>query len=118
MRAVPCGTGMRESVASLVQEGFTAVETENDELAFQVFLACKELGIRVPEQLSLCGFDHSEWSEMVTGGITTIAQDFSAIGLHTAQLLLGLGSGANGTDQITVPVRLVVQGSTAPPART
>lgn len=117
LRIVAAG-GMLQSVASLVQEGITAVETENDELAFQVFLACKELGIRVPEQLSLCGFDHSEWSEMAPGGITTIAQDFSAIGRHTARLLLGQGSGSNGTDTITVPVRLVVQGSTAPPAGT
>lgn len=115
LRVLPPG-GLQQSIATLVREGFTAVETENDELAFQVFLACKELGILVPEQLSLCGFDHSEWSEMAPGGITTIAQDFSAIGRHTARLLLGQGSGANGVDQITVPVRLVVRGSTAPPA--
>lgn len=104
-----------ETVKHLCDLGVTAIETENDEVAFSVMLACKELSIRVPEEISLCGFDNSDWAHMSDPGITTIKQDFREIGDNVAGVFLDtLEENHVQTRKIIVPVELVVQGSTGP----
>lgn len=104
-----------ETVKRLYDMGVTAIETENDEFAFSVMLACRELSIKVPEELSICGFDNSDWAHMSNLGITTIKQNFQEIGDRIAAIFLDtLKEGPIQTRRITVPVELVIQGSTGP----
>lgn len=107
-------TQVHDTVQALVARGATAALCEHDQLAFELVMACQELGVQVPEQLSVCGFDNSEWANILPGGITTVAQDMDMVGRRTAELLLsGLDAPLSSAQRITVPTRLVLGGTTA-----
>lgn len=105
-----------DAIRRMYINGVTAFLTENDRVAQLAILACKALNIRVPQDISICGFDDQEVAEECD--ITTVRQDFNAIGQQVGQLMLDSISGAAPTAQrITVPVRLIVRGSTGGPKR-
>ncbi len=106
---------VNETVKHLYDMGVTAIETENDEVAFSVLLACRELSIKVPGEMSICGFDNSDWANMSEAGITTIKQNFREIGNKVAGIFLeNLKEKHIQTKKIIVPVELIVLGSTGP----
>ena len=87
----------------------------------------RSLGLGVPEDLSIVGFDDHDLSEAL--GLTTVAQPVRTIGelaaLQLAGLVVGAAHGhghppvdrvAAGANRVIVPTMLVVRGSTAPPA--
>lgn len=106
---------IKETVKHLYDIGVTAIEAENDEVAFAVMLACKELSIKVPEEMSICGFDNSEWAHMSDPGITTIKQNFHEIGRIVAEIFLeSLKDSHAVPKRVILPVELIIQGSTGP----
>ena len=108
-------TKMHETVKNLRALGATAVFCEHDQLAFEMAIACREMQICVPGELSICGFDHSEWAQMVPEGITTIEQDMTTVGLKVAELLLlGINAQLAPAEQIVVPTKLIIGGTTGP----
>lgn len=112
----PFSSPLDKAVTHMKKAGATALLIENDELAFYTIMACEQLGIRVPEEMSVCGFDNSEFAHMTRNGITTVSQDFIQIGKNIADILLeSLSDKAMETKKIVVPTELVIQGSTAPP---
>lgn len=117
-RAPREGSGQTElllQVQSLIRQGVTAIMAEHDELAFDILMACRELNISVPRDLSVCGFDDSEWAHMLPGAITTIRQDQEQIGRHVAELLMDNKGGLAGTARnLVVPTRLVTGTTTGP----
>jgi len=66
----------------------TAVFCVNDSQAIEVLRACRSLGIAVPEELALVGFDNHYVASVVHPSLTTVAQPFVHIGETAAQLLL------------------------------
>lgn len=107
-------TQLHTTVRSLMARGVTAVLCEHDQLAYEMAIACRELRIKVPEQLSICGFDHSEWAHMLPDGITTMRQNMEEVGQKTAELLLEAFDGHMAeARQVIIPTRLVVGGTTA-----
>ena len=50
--------------------------------------ACKRLGLNVPEDISVIGFDNTELSKIVEPKLTTIDQNMSLLGENAAELLL------------------------------
>lgn len=68
----------------------TAVICFNDMIAIGVLHACKEKGIRVPEDLSVTGFDNIIFSAYTSPPLTTLDQPKYTIGKEAAQLLLDL----------------------------
>ncbi len=103
-------------ISRLYANGVTAIETENDQVAYSVILACKELNIRVPEDISICGFDNTTWAQKTEIGITTVSQDFPEIGKQVSNILLSsLKDPAYPIQKCAVPVKLIVRGSTLPP---
>ena len=117
LSGTPLSTPLCKALEKLREAGATAIETENDELAFYAILACGEMGVRIPEQLSICGFDNSESAHRVSGGITTICQNFTQIGREIAEILLESQANAGMAMRKTVvPVELLVQGSDGVPA--
>ncbi|WP_144762730.1 LacI family DNA-binding transcriptional regulator [Curtobacterium sp. 9128] len=58
----------------------TAVFAVNNVLAEGVWRAAGDLGLRMPEDLSMVSFDDAQWMSMVTPGVTAIAQDAVALG--------------------------------------
>ena len=77
-----------------------------------------EKGIRVPDQVSVIGFDNIQAAEICTPPLTTIAVDRVGMGQRAVQLLLALAPDRNGkTARETMPVTLVRRNSTARPPR-
>ncbi|WP_375386529.1 LacI family DNA-binding transcriptional regulator [uncultured Microbacterium sp.] len=96
----------------------TAIFAATDEIAFGVILAARELGIGVPDELSVIGIDGHEYSS--TFGLTTFEQRPHEQGIHAANILAQRieDTPDDVSTRETWPTRLILRGSTAPPART
>ncbi|WP_250442967.1 LacI family DNA-binding transcriptional regulator [Actinotalea sp. C106] len=95
-------------------EDVTAVLCGNDELAIGVMRAMAEQGRRVPEDVSVVGFDGQPLAELVSPPLTTVEQDFVALGRQAFALLKGLIDGKDVPQAVTSAPRLVIRSSTAP----
>lgn len=96
----------------------TAIVAATDELAFGVLSTLSNLGYRVPNDISVAGFDDRELSESV--GLTTVAHDPQLQGRLAAELVLGasVGDDEAKATHLTADARLVVRSTTArPPTR-
>jgi DNA-binding LacI/PurR family transcriptional regulator len=93
----------------------TAIFAASDTQALGVLEAARGLNIRVPEELSVIGFDDIEISSYV--GLTTVRQPLFESGRRGAELLLGALAGTPPPVRVeTLPLELVVRGTTRPPA--
>jgi len=96
----------------------TALLVINDYSAMGALRAAKELGFRVPEDVSLIGFGDVPFSSMTDPPLTTIREPFQEMGLEAAGMLLEIVQGKKPFPRHKVlPARLIVRDSTAPPAR-
>ncbi|PRI12310.1 LacI family DNA-binding transcriptional regulator [Leucobacter massiliensis] len=94
----------------------TAVFAANDQMALGVIHGLTERGIRVPEDVSVVGFDDIPDSRHYLPPLTTVRQDFSSLGALALQLLLATMAGEGAEGLTVIPPELVVRGSTAAPA--
>ncbi|MCC9196739.1 LacI family DNA-binding transcriptional regulator [Arthrobacter sp. zg-Y820] len=94
----------------------TAVFVANDQMALGFTRALHERGISVPGDISVVGFDDQPEAAYFLPPLTTIRQDFRAMGRYCIDRLLQqiAGSGASGPGSPPSP-ELIVRGSTAPP---
>ncbi|WP_149181969.1 LacI family DNA-binding transcriptional regulator [Streptomyces sp. TRM49041] len=92
----------------------TAVFAQSDEMAMGALRALRRLGLRVPEDMSLVGFDDHELAEVV--GLTTVAQPVAAQGAAAARILLDRISNpdADEPEFVELPVELVARETTGP----
>lgn len=99
----------------------TAVFAANDQMALGVLRALHEYGRRVPEEISVVGFDDIPEACSFWPPLTTVHQDFEEVGRRAVQMLLDQirGDGpADADGPALVPTSLVVrQSSAAPPPR-
>ena len=72
----------------LLAAGVTAVFCYNDLVAVGVLMACRDLRLRVPEQLSVVGYDDVDLARYVTPPLTTIHQPKLRLGELAMQMLL------------------------------
>ena len=94
----------------------TAVFAGSDEQALGVVDAARERGLRVPEDLSVVGFDDLPTSRWSSPALTTVRQPLADMGRRAAELLRSLLEG--GTVEhahLELPTELRVRSSTAPP---
>ncbi|CAM5687429.1 putative Lactose operon repressor [Streptomyces afghaniensis 772] [Streptomyces afghaniensis] len=107
-----------EAGRALAADGdVTAVFAANDDMAIGVIRALTEAGRRVPDDVSVVGFDDVPVAAYVTPPLTTVRQPFDAVARGTPAP--GAGHRAAGHATATgerPPVELVVRASTAPPA--
>jgi LacI family transcriptional regulator len=106
-----------EAARSLLDQGldFTAVVAHSDMLALGVLHALDERGIRVPEDVSVTGFDDIDLACYMRPPLTTVRQDVEAIAKATLNALFRLMEGPAGkVAPIFVPTELVVRSSTTP----
>jgi LacI family repressor for deo operon, udp, cdd, tsx, nupC, and nupG len=83
-------------------------------MAIGVIDAARRRGTRVPNHLSVVGFDDIRFARHVDPPLTTIAQPMCDIGHGTVRLLLDILSGRmSPPPSVTLPHRLVVRSSTA-----
>ena len=92
----------------------TAMLVQNDQAAMGCIAALLEAGLRVPDDVSVVGFDGTEASECCTPRLTTVEVPLREIGARGADLLLRLLAGNSvSPEPVVLPVRLVVRESTS-----
>ncbi|WP_156252861.1 LacI family DNA-binding transcriptional regulator [Pseudactinotalea terrae] len=92
----------------------TAVFAANNLLAEGAWRAAADLGISIPDQLSLVAFDDAPWMSMVKPGITAVSQDAEAVGAAAvASLIAELRGTQRAPRTVTIPTRMIHRGSTA-----
>lgn len=95
--------------------GVTAVFAANDQMALGLLRAMHEAGRRVPEDISIVGFDDTQDASNFWPPLTTISQSFAEIGDTAVDALLTqIETGHRETGLITVPTSLVVRQSSGP----
>ncbi|SDQ64841.1 transcriptional regulator, LacI family [Quadrisphaera sp. DSM 44207] len=94
----------------------TAIFAANDLSAIGTMEVAVELGLSVPQDLSVVGFDDVPESALTTPPLTTVRQPLQEMGAEAVRLLVGLldGRGDGGT-HVRLPTELVVRGSTRAP---
>ncbi|MGD8195742.1 LacI family DNA-binding transcriptional regulator [Herbiconiux sp. P18] len=94
----------------------TAVFAANDLSAIATIETAAELGLDVPGDLSVVGFDDVPEAARLNPPLTTVRQPMQRIGAAAAELLIGLMNGETPErTHITLPTRLVRRATTAPP---
>lgn len=94
----------------------TAIFAFNDNIAIGAIQAARARGLRVPEDLSVVGFDDVEHATIVTPALTTVRQPLAEMGRTGVSLLMRLLEGKRfETLHVELATRLVVRDSTAPP---
>jgi len=94
----------------------TAIFAFNDNIAIGAIQAARELDLRVPDDVSIVGFDDVEHATIVTPALTTVRQPLAEMGRTAVSLLNRLLEGQRvETLHVELATRLVVRESTAPP---
>ena len=93
----------------------TAIFAFNDNIAIGAIQAARARGLRVPDDLSVVGFDDVEHATIVTPALTTVRQPLAEMGRTAVSLLSRLMEGQSfETLHVELATRLVVRDSTAP----
>jgi DNA-binding LacI/PurR family transcriptional regulator len=94
----------------------TAVFVANDQMALGVLLALHDAGKRVPQDVSVVGFDDIPEAGYFLPPLTTVRQDFTTLGRICIDRLTALVRGDDVGAVTPVQPTLVVRASTGPPA--
>lgn len=112
------GKGAHEHATQLLQmdEPPTAIFAGNDTIAQVVLQAARDLGVRVPEDVSVVGFDDLELAYRPSPGLTTVRQPLTSVGELAAKLLIErVETGSVEAKLHLIDPELIVRESTAPP---
>jgi DNA-binding LacI/PurR family transcriptional regulator len=105
----------RENAHVLLEEEPTAVFCDDDVIAAGMYLAARERELRIPDDLSVVGFDDMDFARVLGPPLTTVALDAELLGATSFELLEARMSGKRTRKRIVLPAELLVRGSTGPP---
>ncbi len=91
----------------------TAIFASNDDMAAAVLAVAYRRGLRVPDDLSVAGFDDTPLASVVAPSLTTIYQPIREMAAHAANLLFARADAL--PEGGVLPHRMAVRESTAPP---
>ncbi|MBM7818728.1 DNA-binding LacI/PurR family transcriptional regulator [Cellulosimicrobium cellulans] len=110
-------SGYAAGLRLAARDDCTAIFVANDQMALGLVRALHDSGKRVPEDVSVVGFDDLPESSEFLPPLTTVHQDFAEVGRRlVTQVLRQVREGVHETGTDLVPTRLVVRASTARPA--
>ncbi len=92
----------------------TAIQCGNDVLAIGALFEAQALGLKVPEQLSIVGFDDLDLASQITPKLTTVKVPTDIMGRRTAETLLLTLSGEPAPHATRIDTNLVIRGTTGP----
>jgi len=95
----------------------TAIFAANDDMAAAVFRVAGERGLRVPRDLSVCGFDDTPIARHIYPALTTVRQPSAEMGRLASQQLIERIRAPHGGHMITLEHTVLVRESSAPPRR-
>lgn len=93
----------------------TAVICSNDILAFGALAEASRMGLAVPGDVSVVGFDDADFAQELTPPLTTVRVEAAQIGTLAAEFLLDRIDGRPTLEKLEIPVTIVVRQSAAPP---
>ena len=112
--SVKSGEAAAETLLALAEPP-TAIFAANDDMAAGVLRVALQKGLRVPDDLSVAGFDDSALASHVFPSLTTIRQPLARMAERAVQAIIGAAEApAPGTGTVIVPSTLVVRDSTGP----
>lgn len=92
----------------------TAIFLANDVMAIGAINAAHETGLRVPEDISIVGFDDIPFSNYTSPALTTVHQPAFEKGVRAAELLISLLETQEPQESVILPMQMAVRKSTAP----
>ncbi|MCU6481452.1 LacI family DNA-binding transcriptional regulator [Arthrobacter sp. A2-55] len=95
-------------------KGCTAVFAGNDQMSLGLMRAAHEMGLRIPEDLSVVGFDDNPDSGYFFPPLTTVRQDFAELGRRCVGMILDGIAGSDPLFSVRIQSQLVQRASTAP----
>ena len=94
----------------------TAIMAADDEIAVGVLATAHELGVQVPAQVSVVGFDDTPQAAWTTPALTTVRQDLDGMGRLAVQTVIAMSSGEQPRSRhIELATSLTVRDTTGPP---
>lgn len=104
-----------EIVKELLDLGMTAACCLNDYVASFVIQCLNAIGVEVPGQISVTGFDDLEFCKYLPVQLTTVKQDMIQIGMDSANLLIeSIEKGKHINMKKVIPVELIIRESSIP----
>ena len=93
----------------------TAIFALNDLQALGVYLAARDLGLRIPDDVSVVGFDDIPTAQWANPPLTTVRQPLVEMAVTAARLVIRLAAGEHPTEtRVELATSLVTRASTAP----
>ncbi len=108
-------SGYEAGLRIAADPSITAVFASNDDVALGACKALADRGVRVPEDVSIVGFNDVPFAEYFRPGLTTVRLDFFEVGRVCAREVIANIAGERRTDRALPEHSLVVRASTAPP---
>ncbi|WP_053365181.1 LacI family DNA-binding transcriptional regulator [Bacillus sp. FJAT-27245] len=107
-------TAFKEARNLLLQHpNITAIFCASDIMALGVLKAAKSLGLKVPEDVSVIGYDDIILASYSNPPLTTVSQNFFELGYQAAHLLLNMLEGKSEPQIVTMQTKLVIRDSAA-----
>jgi LacI family transcriptional regulator len=109
--------GEKAAAGVLARRTTTAVITYNDLIAIGLIKRLTAEGVRVPEQVSVVGFDNIFAADLITPPLTTLGAQFGAMGHTAVRNVVAMihGAKSRAAEPLILPVELMLRGSTGPP---
>jgi DNA-binding LacI/PurR family transcriptional regulator len=104
-----------DATVRALDDGVTALFCFNDDIALGSLRALTERGIRVPDDVSLVGFDDATFSQVISPALTSVRMDFRGLGRAVLEQLVARIEDAAAPDDVDLPAELIVRESTAAP---
>lgn len=107
-------TGQRTDFLWELDDPPSAVFATNDVIALGVWQSCLAAGVRIPEDVSLVGFDDIQWASLTVPPLTTVRQDLAGMTARALNLLSAAIAGEAPDSRSTsrIAPRLIVRAST------
>ena len=104
-----------ERLMDLSRKRTDAFFTVNDETAIGVLYTVKRMGLRVPEDVSICGFTNDDRASSSDPMLSTVEQRGHRVGEEAAEILIDKVEGLSPIDKVekrVVRTRLIIRGTT------
>lgn len=93
----------------------TAIFACNDLMAMGVYEAARQLNVRIPEDLSVIGFDDVQTAAFMGPALTTVHQPIREMSMQAVRMLLQMRDGHHQNGGVIMPTSFIIRGSTASP---
>jgi len=119
-RLVKSGDQTRQAGSACIREWLaagdlpTAIFAGNDEMAMGAIDALMAAGLKIPEEVSIVGFDDVPMAGQIHPGLTTVHQPLQEIGQRAVELLLAQIQDPSSVPLVELPTQFIVRGSTGP----